>query len=56
MKASSKFTCKILQDKVYQQNKMLKSTLKPVCFLEGNRFFQLILIAKVALTLHPLID
>lgn len=32
MKASSKFLCEILQVKVHQQNKMLKSTLNLVCF------------------------
>ncbi|AGV18549.1 hypothetical protein N646_2739 [Vibrio alginolyticus NBRC 15630 = ATCC 17749] len=32
MKASSKKSCKILQVKVYQQNKILESALFPVRF------------------------
>ena len=50
MKASSRFLCKILQVKVHRQNKMLKSTLKLVCFWKVSSRFGLILIAKAALT------
>ena len=56
MKASSRFCCEILQVKVHQQNKMLKSTLKLVCFLWVYGIFELLLIAKVAQKQHLLID